>query len=89
LKFLGLTLTSEAEATLAQAVQAENEATIAAAEELIPSFPQIRDEQAKAGVTEFKDGRNMVRTGTRKMEDGAEKVQNARKLGSRVREPKA
>lgn len=59
--------------------------TISAAETLIPEFSKIRDEKAKAGVSQYKDGRDMVRTGTRKMEDGAIDVELAQKLGSRVK----
>ena len=67
------------------AVEAAVEETISAAESLIPGFAHIRDEKAKEGVAEYKDGRDMVRTGTRKMEDGAEDVELAQKLGSRVK----
>lgn len=67
------------------AVEAAVEETISAAESLIPGFAHIRDEKAKEGVAEYKDGRDMVKTGTRKMEDGAEDVELAQKLGSRVK----
>lgn len=73
------------EAEIASAVKAAVEETISAAESLIPGFAHIRDEKAKEGVAEYKVGRDMVRTGTRKMEDGAEDVELAQKLGSRVK----
>ena len=66
-------------------VDAKRNEIISAAEQLIPEFSQIRDEIAKEGVDEYKDGRDMVRQGTRKMEDGAEDVELAQTLGSRVK----
>lgn len=78
-KFLGLKKEVDA------AVKAAVEDTISAAEQLIPGFSHIRDEKAKEGVAEYKDGRDMVRQGTRKMEDGAEDVELAQKLGSHVK----
>ncbi|PIZ24400.1 hypothetical protein COY48_03085 [Candidatus Collierbacteria bacterium CG_4_10_14_0_8_um_filter_43_86] len=71
-----------------EAVDAKREELLNAAETFMPNFAKIRDEKAKAGVLDFKDGRDQVRLGTRKMDDGEEAVELAQVLGSRVKLPR-